>query len=200
MIAAMSVKPADVVKAPTFTSGMVAIIALFGIAWLAQIFIAANEQVIIGTLGDLVKAAPLSFALALFIAAVLTTSQSSTTRAIVPIGLSLGMPTWALVAMWPAVIGIYFLPANGSQLAAVSIDETGSTKIGKYVLNHSFMLPMLICCIVSIAVGLVISWVFFSGREAREMGDARREPWPRYQPRTSSIRWTATGWFPPCSN
>jgi anaerobic C4-dicarboxylate transporter len=82
----------------------------------------------------------------------------------VPIGLSLGMPTWALVAMWPAVIGIYFLPANGSQLAAVSIDETGSTKIGKYVLNHSFILPMLICCIVSIAVGLLISWVFFSGR------------------------------------
>ena len=69
-----------------------------------------------------------------------------------------------MVAMWPSVIGIYFLPANGSQLAAVNIDETGSTKIGKYVLNHSFMLPMLICWVVSVSVGLLISWVFFSGR------------------------------------
>jgi anaerobic C4-dicarboxylate transporter DcuB len=163
IIVALSVKPADVVKAPTFTSGMVALIALFGIAWLAQTFIAANEAAIIATLGDAVKVVPLSFAIVLFIAAALTTSQSSTTRAIVPIGVSLGMPAWAMVAMWPSVIGIYFLPANGSQLTAVSIDETGSTKIGKYVLNHSFMLPMLISWVVSVAVGLLISWTFFSG-------------------------------------
>jgi anaerobic C4-dicarboxylate transporter DcuB len=87
----------------------------------------------------------------------LTTSQSSATNAIVPIGLSLGLSPSLITAMWPAAMGIYILPANGSQVSTVSFDQTGTTKIGKYVLNHSFQLPTLLFMVVAIAVGLVMA-------------------------------------------
>jgi anaerobic C4-dicarboxylate transporter DcuB len=93
--------------------------------------------------------------------AALTTSQSSATRAILPIGLALHIPTALLVGMWTSVIGIYFFPANGSQLATVGIDETGTTRIGGFVINHSFQLPTIICWVVSAVVGSAIALALF---------------------------------------
>ena len=101
-------------------------------------------------------AAPLTFALAIFILAALTTSQSATTRTLIPIGLSI-FPRGPVIAMWQALSGVLFLPANGTQLAAVAVDETGTTKIGKAVVNHSFMIPLLISTVVAVGVGLVIA-------------------------------------------
>ena len=107
-------------------------------------------------LSNWVTAVPLLFALALFILAALTTSQSATTRTLVPIGLSI-LPVAPVVAMWQALSGVLFLPANGTQLAAVAVDETGTTKIGKAVVNHSFMIPLLVSTVVAVGVGLVIA-------------------------------------------
>jgi len=97
-----------------------------------------------------------AFAFAIFLLAALTTSQSATTRTLIPIGLAI-LPIGPVIAMWQALSGVLFLPANGTQLAAVAVDETGSTKIGKAVVNHSFMIPLLVSTVVAIGVGLLIS-------------------------------------------
>lgn len=148
------IKAGDIVKSTLFDSGMVAVVALFGVAWMANTFIAANEAVIVGGLGELARQTPLMIAFALFAVAAITTSQSSATFSIIPIGLALGLAPATLVAMWPAVVGVFFLPTNGSQIATVELDQTGSTRIGSAVLNHSFMIPTLVYAGVSVAVGL----------------------------------------------
>ena len=147
------VKSSDITKASILIAGIVAIVALFGLAWMADTFISANENEIVSALGGITKSAPWTFAIILFAVAALTTSQSGATRAIIPIGIALGIAPQFLVGMWPSVIGIYFFPANGSQIAAVQFDKTGTTKIGKYVLNHSFMPPLLVAWVVSVLVG-----------------------------------------------
>ncbi|QAY72800.1 anaerobic C4-dicarboxylate transporter [Agromyces protaetiae] len=159
------VKAADVPKQSTFPAGIVGAIALFGIAWLANTFVAANNQLIVDGLGALVSGSSaflgaLLFALALFLVAMLTTSQSSATNAIVPIGITIGLPASLLVGLWPAAMGIYTLPANGSQVATVAFDQTGTTKMGKFVIDHSFQLPNVIYIVVAIIVGVILSFVF----------------------------------------
>jgi len=158
-------KASSVVKQPVFAAGMVALVALFGIAWLANTFIAAHLEQIVSVMGNAVAAVPLAFALALFAVAALTTSQSATTNTVVPMGLAIGtLGVGSIVAMWQALAGVFFLPANGPQLAAVELDLTGSTRIGKYVLNHSFMIPLLVCTVVSVGVGMLLAAVFgFNG-------------------------------------
>jgi anaerobic C4-dicarboxylate transporter DcuA/anaerobic C4-dicarboxylate transporter DcuB len=149
------VKPADVVKQQTFVAGIVALLALFGVAWMANTFIYAHLDQIVATLGDWVAVAPWVFAVAIFVVAALTTSQSATTNTIVPIGLAL--PTLGMgqiIAMWQALAGVYFLPANGTQLAAVETDLTGTTRLTKYVVYHSFTVPLFVLTIVSVVVGL----------------------------------------------
>jgi anaerobic C4-dicarboxylate transporter DcuB len=156
----------DVPKAPLFASGMVAMIALFGLAWLADTFVAANNNAIVATLGDILKSssnlvAVIAFTFAVFLVAALTTSQSGATRTVIPIGLVLGIPAQFLIAMWQAVVGVLFLPANGTQLAAVAIDETGSTRLGKAVVNHSFQPSVLIGTVVSVGVGLLVAMALY---------------------------------------
>ncbi|MGH9111632.1 MAG: anaerobic C4-dicarboxylate transporter family protein [Acidimicrobiales bacterium] len=151
------VKGSDVSKQPTFAAGMTGAIALFGIAWLADTFIQAHQSEIVDSLSSAVQDFEILFAVALFMVAALTTSQSSATRAIVPIGLSLGLSPASMSAMWPAAMGIYLLPANGSQIATVAFDQTGTTKIGNAVINHSFLLPTMVFVVVAIAVGFIVS-------------------------------------------
>jgi anaerobic C4-dicarboxylate transporter DcuA/anaerobic C4-dicarboxylate transporter DcuB len=146
-----------VYRQSTFTAGMAGAIALFGVSWLASTFVAANEAAIGHTLGQVVSGHTWLFAIALALVAMLTTSNSAATSAIVPIGLSAGLSPALITAMWPATMGIYILPANGSQVSTVSFDETGSTRIGRFLVNHSFQLPTLIVMGVGIAVGLLIS-------------------------------------------
>jgi anaerobic C4-dicarboxylate transporter DcuA/anaerobic C4-dicarboxylate transporter DcuB len=159
------VKAADVPKQPTFPAGLVGAIALFGIAWLANTFVAANQTLIVDGLGSVVSGSSaflgaLLFALALFAVAMLTTSQSSATNAIVPIGITIGLPAPLLVGLWPSTMGIYTLPANGSQVATVAFDQTGTTKMGKFVFDHSFQLPNLVYVGVAIIVGVTLSFLF----------------------------------------
>ncbi len=153
------VKPGSVLDASLTKSGLTAIIALLGIAWLANTFIGANESTVIGGLTSITQSTPWFLAVALFLVAALTTSQSASVNTMIPLGLSLGLGVPQLAAYLPAMGGVMTLPANGSQLAAVEIDQTGSTKIGRYVINHSFLVPTLIIVIVSVVVAILLSLV-----------------------------------------
>jgi anaerobic C4-dicarboxylate transporter DcuB len=154
------VKSADIPRTSIFTSGMVAMIALFGIAWMADTFIASNEDAIVSALGDLAGRWPFMIAVAIFAVAALTTSQSAATRTMVPLGLALGIGAGYMVAMWTAVAGVLFLPANGTQIAAAEADTTGTTTLGKRVIDHSFQLPLQVAWIVTALVGIGIVAVF----------------------------------------
>ena len=151
----------DVASAPIFKSGMIAMIALFGIAWMADTFIANNEDAIVTALGSLAESWPFTIALAIFLVAALTTSQSAATRTMVPLGLALGIGAGYMIAFWTAVAGVLFFPANGTQIAAAEADQTGSTTLGKRVLDHSFQLPLQIAWVVTALVGCLIVYLFF---------------------------------------
>ena len=155
------VKATDVPGTAIFKSGMVAMIALFGIAWMADTFIANNEDAIVTALGSLAENWPFTIAIAIFLVAALTTSQSAATRTMVPLGLALGIGAGYMIAMWTAVVGVIFFPANGTQIAAAEADETGTTTLGKRVLDHSFQLPLQIVWVVTALVGALIVWLFF---------------------------------------
>src|SRR6478609_3978016 len=153
--------PADVPKSKTCQSGITAIIGILGLAWLGDTFIAANEAVIIGSLSDMARAAPWTFALGLFMASMLLYSQAAAARALMPLGLSLGIPPASLIGLFPAVNGYFFVPNYGTLIAAMQFDRSGTTRIGKYLLNHSFMLPGFITTAGGVGTGLVIAKVFF---------------------------------------
>lgn len=160
VMAVGKVRPGAVLDAPLTKSGLTAIIALLGIAWLANTFITGNEDTVIGGLTDIAEEAPWFLAIGLFLVAAATTSQSASVNTMIPLGISLGVPVATLAAYLPAMGGVMTLPANGSQLAAVEIDQTGSTTIGRYVLNHSFILPTLVIAVVSVPTALLISRLF----------------------------------------
>jgi anaerobic C4-dicarboxylate transporter len=145
-----------------FKAGMISAIALFGIAWLTATFIAAHETFIVETIGAWVTDWKFLFALAVFLVAALTTSQSTATRTIVPIGLAAGLAPGVVTGMWAGALGgVYTLPANGTQIAAANFDLSGTTKLGSKLFDHSFFVPMLIMSVITIAVGALIGGVFF---------------------------------------
>jgi anaerobic C4-dicarboxylate transporter DcuA len=151
---------AEVPKCKTCQSGVTAIIGILGLAWLGDTFISANKDVIIGGLSGMATAAPWTFAIGLFLASMLLYSQAATTRALMPLGLSLGIPVPYLIGMFPAVNGYFFIPNYGTLIAAMQFDRSGTTRIGRYLLNHSFMLPGLICTIGAVGFGLLIGSFF----------------------------------------
>ena len=151
----------EVPKTATLRAGVVAVIGIFGLAWLGDSFIAANKDVIVPAIGDWAKVAPWTFAFGLFLASVLLYSQAATTRALMPLGIALGIPPQFLIAMFPSVNGYFFIPTYGSLIAAINFDLSGTTKIGKYVLNHSFMIPGLVATSVAVFTGLAIARVIF---------------------------------------
>jgi anaerobic C4-dicarboxylate transporter DcuB len=150
----------EIPNMPIFKSGMVAMIALFGIAWMADTFIASNEDAIVALLGDLAGKWPFMIAISIFLVAALTTSQSAATRTMVPLGLALGIGAGYMIAMWTAVVGVLFLPANGTQIAAAEADTTGTTTLGKKVIDHSFQLPLQVVWVVTALVGMGIVAIF----------------------------------------
>jgi anaerobic C4-dicarboxylate transporter DcuA len=152
---------AEVPRCKTCQSGVTALIGILGLAWLGDTFINANRDVIIGGLSNMAKAAPWTFAIGLFIASMLLYSQAATARALMPLGLSLGIPAASLIGMFPAVNGYFFIPNYGTLIAAMQFDRSGTTRIGKYLLNHSFMLPGLIATVGSVSIGLLIAMIFF---------------------------------------
>ena len=155
------VKVDEVPKTQTLRSGVVAVIGIFGLAWLGDSFIAANKDVLVPAIGKMTEARPWTFTLGLFAASVLLYSQAATTRALMPLGLALGIPPQYLIGAFPSVNGYFFIPTYGTLIAAINFDQSGTTKIGKYILNHSFMLPGLISTFVAVLTGLAIARVIF---------------------------------------
>jgi anaerobic C4-dicarboxylate transporter DcuA len=151
----------EIPKTATLRAGVVAVIGIFGLAWLGDSFIAANKDVIVPAIGDWAKAAPWTFAFGLFFASVLLYSQAATTRALMPLGMALGIPPQFLIAMFPSVNGYFFIPTYGSLIAAINFDLSGTTKIGKYVLNHSFMIPGIVATATAVITGLFLAKVIF---------------------------------------
>jgi len=152
---------ADVPKCKTCQSGVSAIIGILGLAWLGDTFMDANSEVIIGGLKHMATAAPWTFAIGLFVASMLLFSQAATAKTLMPLGLSLGIPAPLLIGMFPAVNGYFFIPNYGTIIAAIQFDRSGTTRIGKYLLNHSFMLPGMICTVGAVGTGLLIGKFFF---------------------------------------
>ncbi len=153
---------AEVPRCNTCQSGITAIIGILGLAWLGDTFISANQDTIIGALSSMAEAAPWTFAIGLFIASMLLYSQAATAKALMPLGLSLGIPPAVLIGMFPAVNGYFFIPNYGTLVAAMQFDRSGTTRIGKYLLNHSFMLPGLVTTGAGVGIGLLIARLFFS--------------------------------------
>jgi anaerobic C4-dicarboxylate transporter-like protein len=145
-----------VAKGTVFRAGMVAVIAIFGIAWLGDTFFQNHLAEIQPPLERVVQSVPWLFAVALFVLSILLYSQAATIRALGPLGVALGLPPFGLIGAFPAVNGYFVIPNYPTVVAAINFDRTGTTGIGKYVLNHSFQLPGLAATITAVVVGLVL--------------------------------------------
>jgi anaerobic C4-dicarboxylate transporter DcuA len=143
-------------KGNVFSAGMQAVIAIFGIAWMGDTFINGNLQTLTASMEQTIQQMPFLFGLALFIMSILLYSQAATVRAVMPLGIALGLSPYMLIALFPAVNGYFFIPNYPTVIAAINFDRTGTTRIGKYVLNHSFMLPGLISTGVALVIGLLL--------------------------------------------
>ncbi|BDG01928.1 anaerobic C4-dicarboxylate transporter family protein [Anaeromyxobacter oryzae] len=146
----------EVAKGTVFRAGMQAVIAIFGIAWLGDTFFQAHLAEIQPPLERLVQAVPWLFAVALFVMSILLYSQAATIRALGPLGVALGLPAFGLIGAFPAVNGYFFIPNYPTLVAAINFDRTGTTRIGKWVLNHSFQLPGFVATTVAVVTGLVL--------------------------------------------
>jgi anaerobic C4-dicarboxylate transporter DcuA len=149
-------KAGEVTKASLFSSAASATISVFGVVWMSSTFMNNNAEVIESTLGKMVSAYPWMFAVALFALSILLFSQAATTKALMPLGLTLGLSPAYLVGIFPATNGHFFIPGYPTLLTAIQFDRTGTTRIGKYVLNHSFMLPGLVTTAASVIAGLIL--------------------------------------------
>jgi anaerobic C4-dicarboxylate transporter DcuA len=161
MLVVAKVPVDEVPKTATLRAGVVAVIGIFGLAWLGDSFIGANQAVIVPAISAMTEAAPWTFALGLFFASVLLYSQAATARALMPLGLALGIPPQFLIGAFPTVNGYFFIPTYGSLIAAINFDLSGTTKIGKYIINHSFMIPGLVATFVAVLTGLVLAKLMF---------------------------------------
>jgi anaerobic C4-dicarboxylate transporter DcuA len=152
-------KVEEIVSGSVFKAGAAAVVAIFGIAWMGDTFFQGNMALISGSISDLVTAAPWLFAVALFALSILLYSQAATVRTLMPLGITLGINPALLIAMFPAVNGYFFIPNYPTVVAAINFDRTGTTRIGKYILNHSFMVPGLVATIGAVAIGILLSTI-----------------------------------------
>lgn len=152
--------PAEIVRSSLFTSMAAAIVSIFGVVWMSSTFINQNQAFLQNLLGGLAKNQAWTFAFAIFAMGMFMFSQAATTRAMMPLGILLGISNPALIAMFPTVNSDFVLPGYPTLLAAIQIDRTGTTKIGKYVINHSFMRPGIVSIAVAVALGFLMVRIF----------------------------------------
>ena len=140
-----------------FKSGLVAAIAIFGIAWMSDTYFQHAMPVFEVTIKDMVQQHPWTIAFAMFAVSVVINSQAATARMMLPVALGLGLSPHILIAIMPSVYGYFFIPNYPSDIATCNFDATGTTKIGKYYFNHSFMMPGLIGVIAACGIGYVLA-------------------------------------------
>lgn len=161
MIIFCKAEPKKAVGGAVWQSGMVAVVAIYGIAWLADTYFSNYMTEMQTMLEGLVEAYPWTIALAFFAVSVLINSQGAVVVAMLPLAYSLGIDGVVLLGVLPSVYGYFFIPNYPSDIATVNFDRSGTTVIGKYLLNHSFMMPGLVCVITSTAAGYVLAQLFF---------------------------------------
>ena len=163
------VDPKKIVKTNVFIAGMSAVIIIFGIAWMSDTIISFNKPYIISLVEDLVKTHPWTFALAMFASSVFLKSQAAVLTIMLPLGFALGISSEVLIGVIPACYAYFFFPFYPSDLAAITFDRSGTTRIGKYVLNHSFLIPGFIGVLSATLIGYAISmgilpfWLWWVG-------------------------------------
>jgi anaerobic C4-dicarboxylate transporter DcuB len=155
------VKPQEIPNGTVFKAGMVAVVSIFGVAWMADTVFEANFDLLKKSLQGVVAVYPWTYALVLFITSKLVNSQAAAIAAIAPIAVSLGVDPKIMIAFLPACYGYFILPTYASDLACIGFDRSGTTRIGKYVINHSFIIPGLIGVGTGCGVGWLIVKTFF---------------------------------------
>ncbi|GAB7197175.1 MULTISPECIES: anaerobic C4-dicarboxylate transporter [Dickeya] len=150
------VDTAQILSASTFKSGMSACVCVMGVAWLGDTFVKAHITDIQSTAGTLLQSHPWMLAVVLFFAATLLYSQAATAKALMPAALMLGVSPVTAIASFAAVSALFVLPTYPTLLAAVEMDDTGSTRIGKYVFNHAFLIPGVVAISLSVAFGFIV--------------------------------------------
>ena len=161
MIVFCKAQPKKAVAGPVWQSGMVAVVAIYGIAWMADTFFSNYMPEIQSMLESVVKDYPWSIAIVFFLVSVLINSQGAVVVSMLPLAYSLGIDGPVLLGVLPSVYGYFFIPNYPSDIATVNFDRSGTTVIGKYLLNHSFMMPGLICVITSTVVAYLLAMVFY---------------------------------------
>ena len=161
MIIFAKAKPKKAVAGPVWQAGMVAVVAIYGIAWLADTFFSNYLPEMEAGLSDIVRQYPWAIAFAFFAVSVLINSQGAVVVAMLPLAYSLGIPGPVLLGVLPSVYGYFFIPNYPSDIATVNFDRSGTTVIGKYLLNHSFMMPGLVSVVVSTLIGLLLTQIFY---------------------------------------
>ena len=156
MIIVCGTKPKNAVADNVWQSGMVAVVAIYGIAWLSNTFFSAHMTDVQDLLGTMVAEHKWTIALMFFIFSVLINSQGAVIVSLLPVAYALGIPGWVLLGVLPCAYGYFFIPNYPTDIATVNMDRSGTTKIGKYVLNHSFMIPGLISVITATIIAYVI--------------------------------------------
>ena len=161
MIIFCKAQPKRAVAGAVWQSGMVAVVAIFGIAWLADTYFANYMDEMKLMLADTVKEYPWSIAFVFFLVSVLINSQGAVVVAMLPLAYTLEIPGPVLLGVLPSVYGYFFIPNYPSDIATVNFDRSGTTVIGKYLLNHSFMMPGLISVITSTIVAYLLTQIFY---------------------------------------
>ena len=153
------VKAKDVGNSQVFKSGIVALVSVYGVAWMANTFFSAHMAFLKDFLGNAVATYPWAFAIIAFLTSKLVNSQAAAIAIVFPMALSVGMDPVIIMSFISACYGYFFLPTYPSDLACIGFDRSGTTRIGKYILNHSFMIPGLIGVISGCCVGFVMAHI-----------------------------------------
>lgn len=155
MLVLCKVKPQEIPNGTVFKAGMVAVVSIFGVAWMADTVFEAHFTLLKNALAGIVAAQPWTYALVLFVVSKLVNSQAAALAAIAPLGISLGVDPKVMIAFLPACYGYFILPTYASDLACIGFDRSGTTRIGKFVINHSFIIPGLI----GVGTGCCVGWI-----------------------------------------
>ena len=154
------VNPAEISKNEVFRAGMIAIVAVYGVAWMAETLFGAHMGEIKAVLANLVQKWPWAYGVVLLLVSKFVNSQAAALAAVVPLALGIGVDPAYIIAFAPACYGYYILPTYPSDLAAIQFDRSGTTRIGAWVINHSFIIPGLLGVIISCVFGWLLTGVF----------------------------------------
>ncbi len=151
----------NAISSPIMRAGMTAVICVFGVAWMSDTFISAHKQMWMGEISGTLQEMPWLFAFVLFFGSMLLNSQAAAVRALMPLGFALGIQPPVLLGLYPAVNGTSFLPTSGVVVSTIAFDQSGTTGIGKFVINHSFLVPCVVATTTCVVVAFTLQNLLF---------------------------------------